>query len=331
MSGVVAEGGGEEEALADGHVGHHHRLGAGALQEEPLDREGGAYALGVGPGHAEPGDAILGGQARDLVREGDEGGAVDDRIGLAALRGAPRRREPRGGEPRVASDHDEGLHRLEGQLGVEVVAGRAHVVLEELAQVGVRYARAAHLLVDPHRADPQGMGPRHAPAAQQHDFGRSAAHLEDEGVRARQYLALVLEGVLDAEVHEVVLLDVLDDGDLEARLERDAVDEGVPVLRFAEGARRDDAGVLGRESVAADKLAEGGEDGHALAHGLAAHHARREHVAAYAALLARAVEDLEAARARRPPRRRGVIPVEPISMTATTLGLVMAVPSGADG
>ena len=83
------------------------------------------------------------------------------------------------------------------------------------------------------------------PRAQQHDLGGSAADLEDDGVRARQDLALVLEGMLHAEVHEVVLLDVLDDRDLEAGLQRDPVDEGVAVLRLAERARRDDAGVLG--------------------------------------------------------------------------------------
>ena len=160
IPGVGAQGRGKEEALADGHVGHDDGFGAGPLEEEPLDGEGGAYPLRVGPGHAKPRDAVLGRQPRDLVGEGDEGGAADDGIVLASFRDAPDGSEPRGGEPRVAADHDEGLYRLEGQLGVEVVAGSAYVVLEELAEIGVRYTGSADLLVDAHRADPAGNGRR---------------------------------------------------------------------------------------------------------------------------------------------------------------------------
>ena len=185
----------------------------------------------------------------------------------------------------------------------------------------MRDACASNLLVDPHGADPQRVGAGHFPALEQHYLGGAAAHLEDERVRSREQLALVLEGMLYAEIHEVVLLDVLDDRHLEPGLQRDPVHESVAVLRLAQRARRDHAGVFGNEAVTADELAEGGEDGHALADCLAAHHAGGEHVAADSVCLP--------ARSRilKPPwpstsatTRR--IPVEPISMTATTRGLV---------
>jgi len=101
--------------------------------------------------------------------------------------------------------------------------------------------------------------------------------------------------VLDREVHEVVLLDVLDDGDAEAGLEGDPVHVGVAVGRLAEGARGDDHGLAGRDAVALEELLVAEEDGHALAHGLAAHVAVREDVAADAARLAGPVQDGEAA------------------------------------
>jgi len=73
----------------------------------------------------------------------------------------------------------------------------------------------------------------------QHDFGCTAADLQNHRVRACKKRALIFKRFFYREIHKVGFFDVLDDADMKTGLKTDAVDERVPIGGFPECARAD--------------------------------------------------------------------------------------------
>ncbi len=121
-------------------------------------------------------------------------------------------------------------------LAADVLDDVLHGAVEEPHPLVVAAVPGGEVLAHADRAERVGAGVDGLAAAQEREVGAAPAHLDEEGVPAREGLVLP-ERLAHRDVAEAVLLGAVDDLDVDAGAQAHPVEEGVAVDGLAHGAR----------------------------------------------------------------------------------------------